>query len=330
MDLKAELEQSRSDVAELTSRIQVYEKQLEERGSSEDRNDGAEGRAGEQTTRAELDRIREELRAVNECLANEKDTTATLTTRINGLEDELGGLRDEWQRRETNLSELHARTERERKAIARDTELDHYRTLEAERAKWEARKQRAVEQLESVRRELHKGEEGVVYTMWRDKLGTVEEQLQMANDELCSCKRKVEQLQEEKESMVLQMEELNAEVALLQAKLRRQYRLGETTGVSGGGTILLASAGGTATDGSRLRADALHFTPTTGVISMSLPCPCSAEIPAISSTGTVLSIPHTPSAVTLGVGTTPSTPCPSGVIVLPQPVIQVHLPSHHD
>ena len=79
-----------------------------------------------------------------------------------------------------------------------------YRTLEAERAKWEAREQRTVEQLESVRRKLHKGGEGVVYTMWHDKLGAVEEQLQMANDKLCSWKRKVEQLQEE-ESMMLHM-----------------------------------------------------------------------------------------------------------------------------
>ena len=52
-------------------------------------------------------------------------------------------------------------------------------------------------------------------------------------------------------------------MALLQANLRRQDRLGETTGVSGGGTTPLASAGDTATDGSRLRADTLPFTPTT-------------------------------------------------------------------
>ena len=48
---------------------------------------------------------------------------------------------------------------------------------------------------------------------------------------------------------------------------------------------------------------------------MSLPCPRNAKIPAISSTGKVLSMPHTRSAVTPGVGTTPSPPCPSGVIV---------------
>ena len=43
--------------------------------------------------------------------------------------------------------ELQATAVQEREAIAKDAELKLYRTLEAERAKWEAREQRMVDQL---------------------------------------------------------------------------------------------------------------------------------------------------------------------------------------
>ena len=69
VDLEAELEQSRSDVAELTSRVRELEKR--QSASSED---PAEGQELEQTTR-EWDRARDELRSANEDLAGEQETT---------------------------------------------------------------------------------------------------------------------------------------------------------------------------------------------------------------------------------------------------------------
>ena len=222
--------------------------------SSEDRGEGAEEREREQTTR-ELDRTREELRAVNEYLASEKETTTTLTARICDLETELGGLREECRQREVDLSELQDRVDREKEAFIKDAELNHYRTLEEERAKWEAREQRAVDQLESMRRELLSvdkhdvGGAGVVYTTLCHKLESIEGQLQMATNELDSRKLEIERLQEERECTVLQVEELKAEVALLQAKLRRQDRLGDATSVSGAGTSVPSPSVGATTTG---------------------------------------------------------------------------------
>ena len=77
-----------------------------------------------------------------------------LTTRVCDLEAELERLRREHRRVEADCSKLQAAAEQEREAIAKDAELKLYRTLEAERAKWEAREQRAVDQLELVRCEL--------------------------------------------------------------------------------------------------------------------------------------------------------------------------------
>ena len=127
VDLEAELEQSRSDVAELTSRVLEYEKQRE-----------AEGQELKQAT-CELDRTRGELRTANEDLAGERETTAALTTRVSDLETELEGLRGECRRVEADSVELQAPAVQEREAISKDAELKLYRTLEAERAKWEAR-----------------------------------------------------------------------------------------------------------------------------------------------------------------------------------------------
>ena len=96
VDLEAEPEQSRSDVAELTSRVLEYVKQRE-----------AEGQELKQTT-CELDRTRGELRTANEDLAGERETTAALTTRVSDLETELEGLRGECRRVEADSVELQA------------------------------------------------------------------------------------------------------------------------------------------------------------------------------------------------------------------------------
>ena len=96
-DLEAELEQSRGDVARLTSQLQEQERQVEEaRLRPEDQDDNA----GVQ----ELERMREELRAVNRCLASEKEATANVTARVCDLETELGDVQEECRQYERNLS----------------------------------------------------------------------------------------------------------------------------------------------------------------------------------------------------------------------------------
>ena len=63
VDLEAELEQSRSDVADLTSRLQAYEKQMSEMtATSGDRDVGTRDCELQQTTH-EMEEAREELRA---------------------------------------------------------------------------------------------------------------------------------------------------------------------------------------------------------------------------------------------------------------------------
>ena len=124
-------------------------------------------------------------------------------------------------------------------------ELEHYRALEAERAKWEARELRMLEQLETTRREIDKlgaGLGGEMCATLNRGLITVEGQLQVATEELESNRAVVVRLQTEKDAVCLEREELRAEVALLQAKLRRMEHLGvasESGGISGASSPII-------------------------------------------------------------------------------------------
>ena len=322
VDLEAELEQSRSDVADLTSRLQAYEKQMSEMtATSGDQGEGTRDRELQQTTH-ELEEAREELRAANEYLVSEKERTAALTTTISDLKTELGGLREECRRYEAGMADLQAEVEREREAIVKDSELKYYRSIEAERAKWEAREQRAVKQLESARRELLSvdkhdvGGEGVVYTTWRDKLCVVEGQLLVANNELDNSKLEIERPLGENESPVLQIEELKAEVALLQAKLRRPHGLGSIPS-AGGARItppMSALAGAPTAGEGLLRVDAPPFAPTSEFTSTSLsPHPLCREMSTSGSV--VIPLPPAPAhASIVGAGTTSALPRSPGVM----------------
>ena len=302
-DLEAELEQSRGDVAR-------------ERPEDQDDNAGVQ----------ELERTREELRAVNGCLASEKEATANVTARVCDLETELGDVQEECRQYERNLSELQARMEQERDAMRREAELDQYRALEAERAKWEAREQCIVDQLESLRRQClpvdkhDMGVGGVMYSVWHDKLTTVNQLLQEDSEELGNKEVEIEQLKGERESALLQVEEMKAEIALLQAKLKRREW---TEGASSKGAdtdIALMSVTATTGPGSYLRASSVPLTPFTG-----------STLPSHTSTSSVATSPSTlpfsgvdtcPTSVPLspGVTGTPTTavcygPTPMGPVM---------------
>ena len=116
---------------------------------------------------------------------------AALTTTISDLKT---GLREECRRYEAGLADLQAEVERERGAIVKDAQLKYYRSIEAKRAKWEAREQCATRR-ELLSVDKHDvGGEGVVYTTWCDKLCVVEGQLQVANNELDNSKLEIEWL----------------------------------------------------------------------------------------------------------------------------------------
>ena len=88
----------------------------------------------------------------------------------------------------------------------RDAELDRYRALDTECSKWEGREERTLQQLETARRELDKistDRHGVGSEMYismgtvGEKLKTMEEQLQGANEQMESQKSVIAQLQDE-------------------------------------------------------------------------------------------------------------------------------------
>ena len=186
---------------------------------------------------AQLEQMRKELLAANEMAAAEQRRATELERTVTTREAELGELRSKRREREDELRELQRDAElelesvrrdaaRELESVRRDAELDRYRTLEAERAKWEARELRALEQLETTRRELEKG--GRVWVVGCTLI-RAESQLQVAANELG-------QLQTEKDAVCLERERLRAEIALLQARLPATERMGhreETTGSGG-------------------------------------------------------------------------------------------------
>ena len=169
--------------------------------------------------------MREELRTANEMAATERQKVVelerTLTTR-DAKVDELKAVRGDAKRK---LAEFRRYAELEMELTTQNAELECYRALDAERAKWETREQRVLEQLETTRHELDKHGVGLMYATLRAKLITVEGQLQVATDELESNRTVVVQQQTEKDAVCLERE---AEVVLLQARLRRMEHLGAT------------------------------------------------------------------------------------------------------
>ena len=110
-DLEMELEQSRKDVADLTSRFEACKEELAAR--QRENQDGSSGREGQGVARKELDRLREDLRVAGEQLAKERDKTTTLTAEVTALETEVDELHATCQRLEAEAADHSARAERE-------------------------------------------------------------------------------------------------------------------------------------------------------------------------------------------------------------------------
>ena len=110
--------------------------------------------------------------------------------------------------------------------------MDRYCALETERARWEPREQRLVDQLDAVTWELadrREGRGGVVYTSLQDQLGT-ERQLQVLTEELHTNKAMVSSEMKEKEEQEMEIGELRAEVSRLRSRARQMGQLGEKNG----------------------------------------------------------------------------------------------------
>ena len=178
VDLEIKLEQTKKDVETLTKQFQACQSQLAELPASREEDDDVAAQDAE-----ELERTRSDLRTATAETAELRETNAGLVEELaesRARESELLRLNEGLTKdREADLLELPEPIELEKESALRDAELVRYRALEAERNRWEARKLRLVEQLETVRHELDKREngtgvdEGVVTTMKR-KLVAVE------------------------------------------------------------------------------------------------------------------------------------------------------------
>ena len=181
LDLETELKRMKSDVVALTEQVQAYQRQLEELRERAGAETATDGRS------TELELVWEELRTANEMAATERQKVVelerTLTTRDAEM-DELEAARGDAERK---LVEFRRDAEQELELTRQNADLECYRALDAERAKWEAREHRVLEQLDTTRRELDKHGVGLgseMYATLRTKLITVEGQLQLATVEL--------------------------------------------------------------------------------------------------------------------------------------------------
>ena len=163
-----------------------------------------------------------------------------------------------------------------------------------------------------------------------------EGQLQVATEELESNRAVVVQLQTEKDAVGLEREELRAEVALLQAKLRRMEHLGvasELGGINGASSPIIPRAVATTGDGTvpgivtgagaggdlhiPLRADAPVFSPAEG-LPMSVRSPTGAVSPGgvAADRAATEALTGAPERVTPSLGSVSSTVAvPAGVLV---------------
>ena len=168
VDRETELEQARTDVAASNERARMYEEQVRKlREEIGGRNDDTE--AHERTAR-ELEQTREELRTANDAVVNEREMAAGLKEEVDSLQTQLMELRDELENGESSVRKLRQEMLRERDVAAKTAELDHYRALETERVKWEAREQRVGERMEIMRREFDKVGVHVGTDVLNDKL----------------------------------------------------------------------------------------------------------------------------------------------------------------
>ena len=223
--LEAELEQSKNEAAELKDQVDEHRRRNET--VSEDRDGLAEQLESERRAAAELHKA---------------------LTRSEACESELT---DSLGEKEAELERLSAEEKRREEA----RELQYFRTLQTEREKWEGREQRALEEVDRLRRDGGSGAGGVDYSALSEKLEEAYQQQQSLQTKVSEGESENSSLKGELTECRSENEELRAELDLLRIKVRR---LEQST----------AEASETPRPSSRLDARASAFTPT---VRFSLP-----------------------------------------------------------
>ena len=191
--LEAELEQSKDEAAQLRDRISECERQTE----------------AARTEAANKDDLEEQLE-------EERQTTNGLRealTRSEGRESELTEALEE---KGAELVQL--RVEEGRREEAR--ELQYYRSLEAEREKWEVREKRMLDEVERLRDNTM----SVEYVALSKKLEESHQQQQRLQKAVSERESMVSSLEGQLEECSAENQELKAELDLLQRKVRRLER----------------------------------------------------------------------------------------------------------
>jgi len=137
VDLEAELEQSKIEIAQMAERVQTSERQLGERVCAVTEVEQRARRAEDQvkgqeqaieSTQTWLQETAEELQGARGAIAELRDALAASENRANALAGELEAKEDE-------LRDHAASAVRQREAM----ELERYRAMESVTEKWEAR-----------------------------------------------------------------------------------------------------------------------------------------------------------------------------------------------
>ena len=239
VDLEAELEQSKVEVARMAERVKTCERQLEESAraaaETEQRATLAEGqaRSHEQTvqdleaTQTQLQEATEELRMTQQEVAELQDLLEANKVQVHTLTEEL-------ETKEQELGDIANRAARERE----DMELERYRSMESVNEKWEAREQRLLNQLEEIRRELADHKEQPNETGLSQQLAAGQQRLLLVSEKLQSCEGAMEELRDENEGLKLEREELRAELTFIHARVRRLERASAKTPDPGGSEVV--------------------------------------------------------------------------------------------
>ena len=230
-DLERELDQVQKEVAELTKQLGVYQRKASE---GESAKETAECQAVEAEVRAgDLQQEIEDLRRAQQRLQTELGEAEQLASELRAasveqeaeLVERTRRLEDEIITAERKIEEVSDMAKQERASWQRDAELSRYRAIEEEQRKWEAREERLVSQLEERRREHSNHEAFVMPDHTENTTEELTKQLEESKQVLAS-------LEEHNESQRLYIQELQAELALQKAKLKRAGTASEIETVS--------------------------------------------------------------------------------------------------
>ena len=327
VDLERELEQAKQDSTDLAAEQEARAASLEQRASEAEQRvaeallrtaeleqtiqsdkealEEALSKALQEADRAkvEVQGLKDAKRNLEEALASSPGSDAERGARETeegpgGLEEELATwgkrvavLEGEVQRKQRELESVRDEFRVEREIMSRDHELNHLRTMEVERRKWEDRECRLLEQLDSMK--ASPGGSSINGACSGCK--SAKQQLSLMTTELEGAKCRLNELASTNEEQLLIMGEQKAEIGLLTAKLRRyEGRVTVPVAVCSAGTSRVQGA--MCTESTPRLATATHMS-TTSTSSSTPPAAVTAPDHRVLVSQALPCVPVSPVAV---------------------------------